>query len=37
MNGGLGKISGYLLAGAGMIGLMAIGAPEAKAQNMQEI
>ena len=37
MNGGLGKISRYLLAGASVVGLMAIGAPEAKAQNMQEI
>ena len=37
MNGGLGKMSRYLLAGASVIGLLAIGAPEAKAQNMQEI
>ena len=37
MIGGLGKLSRYLLAGAGVIGLMASGAPEAKAQNMQEI
>ena len=37
MNGGLGKINRYLLAGASVIGLLAIGAPEAKAQNMQEI
>ena len=37
MNGGLGKMSRYLLAGASFIGLLAVGAPEAKAQNMQEI
>jgi phosphate-selective porin OprO/OprP len=37
MNGGLGKMNRYLLAGAGVIGLLAIGVPEAKAQNMQEI
>ena len=37
MNGGLGKMSRYLLAGASVIGLLAIGAPEAKAQNLQEI
>jgi phosphate-selective porin OprO/OprP len=37
MNGGLGKLSRYLLAGAGAIGLLASGAPEAKAQSMQEI
>ncbi len=37
MNGGLGKISRYLLAGASVIGLLAIGAPEAKAQDMQQI
>ena len=37
MNGGLGKMNRYLLAGASVIGLLAIGAPEAKAQNMQEI
>ena len=30
-------MSRYLLAGASVIGLLAIGAPEAKAQNMQEI
>ena len=37
MNGGLGKMNRYLLAGASVIGLLAIGAPEAKAQNLQEI
>lgn len=37
MNGGLGKISRYLLAGASVIGLLSFGAPEAKAQNLQEI
>ena len=37
MNGGLGKMNRYLLAGAGAIGLLAVGVPEAKAQNMQEI
>ena len=37
MNGGLAKLSRYLLAGASVIGLLAIGAPEAKAQNLQEI
>ena len=37
MNGGLGKMSRYLLAGASVIALLAIGAPEAKAQNLQEI
>ncbi len=37
MNGGLGKMNRYLLAGAGVIGLLAVGVPEAKAQNMQEI
>ena len=37
MNGGLGKMNRYLLAGASVIGLLAVGAPEAKAQNMQEI
>ena len=37
MIGGLRTTSRYLLAGASVIGLLAIGAPEAKAQNMQEI
>ena len=37
MNGGLGKMSRYLLAGASVIGLLAFGAPEANAQNLQEI
>jgi phosphate-selective porin OprO/OprP len=37
MNGGLAKISWYLLAGAGAIGLLAAGVPEAKAQNLQDI
>ena len=37
MNGGLGKMNRYLLAGASVIGLLAIGAPEAKAQDLQEI
>jgi len=38
MNGGLRKLNDYLLAGAGVIGLMATGAPEAKAQqNLQQI
>ena len=37
MNGGLAKFSRYLLAGASVIGLLAFGAPEAKAQNLQEI
>ncbi len=36
MIGGL-RTNRYLLAGASVIGLLAIGAPEAKAQNMQEI
>jgi phosphate-selective porin OprO/OprP len=37
MIGGLRTTSRYLLAGASVIGLLAIGTPEAKAQNMQEI
>src|SRR4029453_1899932 len=37
MNGGLGKLNRYLLASAGVIGLLATGAPEAKAQDMQQI
>jgi hypothetical protein len=37
MNGGLGKMSRYLLAGASVIGLMAIGAQEAKAQDLKSI
>ena len=37
MIAGLRTTSRYLLAGASVIGLLAIGAPEAKAQNMQEI
>jgi phosphate-selective porin OprO and OprP len=37
MIGGSRTTSRYLLAGASLIGLLAIGAPEAKAQNMQEI
>ena len=37
MIGGLRTTSRYLLAGASLIGLMAIGTPEAKAQNLQEI
>ena len=37
MNGGLAKFGRYLLAGASAIGLLAVGVPEAKAQNMQEI
>ena len=37
MNGGLAKFGRYLLAGASAIGLLALGLPEAKAQNMQEI
>ena len=36
MTGGLTKLSGYLLAGASVIGLLA-GAPEAKAQDLQQI
>ena len=37
MNGGLAKYRRYLLAGASVIGLLALGLPEARAQNMQEI
>jgi len=37
MIGGLRTTSRYLLAGASVIGLLAMGTPEAKAQNMQEI
>ena len=37
MNGGLGKINRYLLAGASVIWLMAIGAQEAKAQDLKSI
>ena len=37
MNGGLGKINRYLLAGASVIGLLAIGAQEAKAQDLKSI
>jgi phosphate-selective porin OprO and OprP len=37
MIGGSKTTSRYLLAGASVIGLLAIGVPEAKAQNMQEI
>jgi phosphate-selective porin OprO/OprP len=38
MIGGLGKTNRYLLASAGLIGFLAFGAPDAKAQqNMQEI
>ena len=37
MIGGLRTTSRYLLAGASVIGILAIGTPEAKAQNMQEI
>lgn len=37
MNGGLRKLKRYLLAAAGVIGLMATGAPEAKAQDLQQI
>ena len=37
MNGGLGKMNRYLLAGASVIGLLAIGAPEAKAQDLKSI
>ena len=37
MIGGLGKLSRYLLAGAGVIGLLASGAPEAKAQDLKAI
>ena len=37
MIGGLRTTSRYLLAGASVIGLLAIGTPEARAQNMQEI
>ena len=37
MIGGSKTTSRYLLAGASVIGLLAIAAPEAKAQNMQEI
>ena len=32
MNGGLGKMNRYLLAGASVMGLLAVGSPEAKAQ-----
>ena len=37
MNGGLGKMNRYLLAGASVIGLLAIGVPEAKAQDLKSI
>src|SRR3990170_8334964 len=37
MIGGLGKLSRYLLASAGVIGLLAAGVPEARAQNLQDI
>ena len=37
MIGGLRTTSRYLLAGASVIGLLAMGTPEAKAQNMQDI
>jgi len=37
MNGGLAKYGRYLLAGASAIGLLTLGLPEARAQNMQEI
>ncbi|MGH6833900.1 MAG: hypothetical protein ACRECM_12945, partial [Methyloceanibacter sp.] len=37
MIGGLGRLSRYLLAGAGVIGLLATGIPEARAQNLQDI
>jgi phosphate-selective porin OprO and OprP len=37
MNGGLRKLNRYLLAGAGVIALLATGAPEAKAQDLQQI
>jgi len=37
MNGGLGKMNRYLLAGASVIGLMAVGAQEARAQDLKSI
>jgi phosphate-selective porin OprO/OprP len=37
MIGGLGKLSRYLLASAGVIGILATGVPEARAQNLQDI
>ncbi len=37
MTGGLSKMNRYLLAGAGIIGLLAIGLPEAQAQDLKEI
>lgn len=37
MNGGLRTTSRYLLAGASLIGLLAIGLPEAKAQDLKSI
>ncbi|MEX1059458.1 MAG: porin [Methyloceanibacter sp.] len=37
MIGGLGKLGRYLLAGAGVIGLLAAGVPEAKAQDLKAI
>jgi phosphate-selective porin OprO/OprP len=37
MNGGLSKISRYLLAGAGVIGLLVASVPEAKAQDLKAI
>ena len=37
MTGGLGKLSRYLLAGAGAIGILAVGAPEAKATDVQQL
>src|SRR3970040_2115077 len=37
MSGGLGRLSRYLLAGAGVIGIVATGVPEARAQNLQDI
>ena len=37
MNGGLGKMNRYLLAGASVIGLLVFGLPEARAQDLQQI
>ena len=37
MTGGIGKLSRYLLAGAGAIGILAVGNPEAKAADVQQL
>ena len=37
MTGGLGKLSRYLLAGAGAIAILAVGNPEAKAADVEQL